>query len=102
MVLAAHPPYLDKEFYLWSDAGEQGYSAVLQKENGEGTRHPIAYASRPINCAEMKYALAELEVAALVYALEYFQVYLLYNKVTVYTDNQALVSSFIPYLKSSY
>ena len=34
------------------------------------------------------------------FALEHFQVYLLGNKVTVYTDHQALVSSFIPYLKS--
>ena len=39
-------------------------------------------------------------MAALVFALEHFLVYLLGNKVTVYTDHQALVSSFIPYLKS--
>ena len=44
--------------------------------------------------------LTELEVAALVYALEHFQIYLLENKVTVYVDHQALVSSFLPYLKS--
>ena len=42
----------------------------------------------------------ELEVAALLYALEHFKVYLLSSKVTVYTDHQTLVLSFIPYLKS--
>ena len=34
------------------------------------------------------------------FALEHFQVYLLGNKVTVFTDHQALVSAYIPYLKS--
>ena len=36
----------------------------------------------------------------MIFALEHFQVYLLGSKVTVFTDHQALVSSFLPYLKS--
>ena len=95
-----HPPNLEKDFFLWTDASEQGFGAVLEQEDENGIRHPVAYASRPTNSAEMKYAPTELEVAALVYSLEHFQVYLLGNRVTVYTDHQALVSSFIPYLKS--
>ena len=83
-----HPPNLDKEFYLWTDASEQGFGVVLEQENEGGIRHPIAYASRPTNSAEMKYAPTELEVAALVFALEHFGVYLLGNRVTVYTDLQ--------------
>ena len=35
-----------------------------------------------------------------VFTLEHFQVYLLGGKVTVFTDHQALVSAYIPYLKS--
>ena len=42
----------------------------------------------------------ELEVAALVFAVEHFEVYLLGNKVTVFTDHQALVSPFIYHLQS--
>ena len=72
----------------------------MEQEDDEGRRHPIAYASRATNSAEQKYAPTELEVAALVFALEHFQVYLLGNKVTVFTDHQALVSAYIPYLKS--
>ena len=49
---------------------------------------------------EMKYVPTELEVATLVYAVEHFQVYHLGNKVTIYMDHQALVSSFLLYLKS--
>ena len=95
-----HPPNMDKEFFLWTDASAKGFGAVLEQEGTEGVRHPIAYASRATNSAEQKYAPTELEVAALIFALEHFQVYLLGSKVTVFTDHQALVSSFLPYLKS--
>lgn len=74
----------------------------MEQEDEDGLRHPIAYASWATNKAERKYAPTELEVAALIFALEHFYVYLLGSKVTVYTDHQALVSAFIfiPYLKS--
>ena len=58
----------------------------------------MAYASKPTNNAEVKNVSTELEIAALDYALGHCQVYLLGEKVTVYTDHQALVLSFIPYL----
>ena len=73
---------------------------MLEQAVEEDCRHPIAYASRATNDVKQKYVPTELEVAALVFAFEHFQVCLLGNKVTVYTDHQALVSSFIPYPKS--
>ena len=45
-------------------------------------------------------APTELEVAALVYAVEHFEVYLLGNEFTVYTDHQSLVSAYITHMKS--
>ena len=77
-----HPPDLTKPFQLWTDASKKGFGAVLEQTVEEGCRHPIAYASRATNDAEQKCAPTELEVAALVFALEHFQVYLLGNKVT--------------------
>ena len=94
------PPDLDRPFILWTDASEKEFGAVLEQESEDGQRHPIAYASRATNGAERKYAPTELEVATLVFALEHFRVYLLGNQVKAYTDYQALVSAFIPYLKS--
>ena len=76
------------------------FGTVLEQEDDDGKQHPIAYVSRATNTAEQKYAPTELEIAALVFALEYYQVYLLGSKVTVFTDHQALVSAYIPYLKS--
>ena len=94
------PPDWEKEFFLWTDASLLGFGAVLEQETTEGKRAPIAYASRATTSAEKKYGVTELEVAALVYALEHFEVYLLGNNVAVFTDHKALVQSYIPYLKS--
>ena len=48
----------------------------------------------------MKYAPTQLEVAAIVFAAEHFEVYLLGNVFTVFTDHQVLVSAFLVHLKS--
>ena len=93
------PPDLSKEFFLWTDASARGFGAVLEQKDDSGQPHPVAYASRQTNPAESKYAPTELEVAALIFGVEYFEVYLLGHQVTVYTDHQALVSAFISQLK---
>jgi len=72
---------------------------VLEQLGDDGQRHPIAYANRQTNNAEQKYAPTQLEVAALVYPVEHFEVYLLRQPFTVYTDHQPLVSTFIVHLK---
>ena len=95
-----HPPDLTKPFYLWVDASIAGFGAVLEQETGKGRTAPVAFASRPTSSAEQKFAATELEVAGLVFTLEHFEIYVLGNQVTVYTDHQALVKSYLPYLKS--
>ena len=94
------PPDLDRHFYVWSDASLEGFGAVLEQLDNEGLRHPITYTSRQTNTAEKKYTPTELEVAALIFAVEHFEVYLLGKPCTVYTDHQALVSAFLVHLKS--
>jgi len=54
-----HPPDLDKEFYLWTDASVKGFGAVLEQKDEDGTSHPVAYASRVTNTAEQRYAPTE-------------------------------------------
>ena len=91
---------MTRPFFVWTDASIVGFGAVLEQLDEQNQRHPIAFASRQTNPAERKYAPTELEVAALIFAVEYFEVYLLGNQFTVYTDHQALVSAFIVHLKS--
>ena len=47
-----HPPDTEKEFFLWTNASEKGFGAVLEQENSGGMRHLIAYASGATNTAE--------------------------------------------------
>ena len=79
-----HPPDLSKPFFLWTDASGKGFGVLLEEEGEDNKRYPIAYTSRQINQAEAKYAPTELEVAALVYVVEHFEVYLLGNSFTMY------------------
>ena len=95
-----YPPDLTRDFYLWTDASGLGFGAVLEQVREDRCRHPVAYVSRKTNIAEAKYAPTKLEVAALVYPVTHFEIYLLGNNFMVYTDHQALVSAFIPHMKS--
>jgi len=85
---------------LWTDASEAGFGAILEQGGEDQLRHPIGYASRQTNDEEKKYGPTQLEVAALTFGVEHFEVYLLGNKVTIFTDHQALVSAFLTHLKS--
>ena len=95
-----YPPDLTRDFFLWTDASRVGFGAVLEQVREDGCCHPVAYASRQTSAAEAKYAPTELKVAALVYAVTHFEVYLLGNSFTAYTDHQALASGFILHMKS--
>ena len=92
-------PDLDKEFFLWVDACEDGFGAILEQVGDDNLRHPVAYASRATNDAEKKYPPTKLEMAAIVFALNHFEVYLLGHKITVFTDHQALVTGYMSYLR---
>ena len=94
------PPDLSKHFYLWTDASYKGFGAVLEQCGDDGKRYPVTYASCQTNAAKAKYTPTELEVAALVYVVEHFEVYILGNQTTVFTDHQALVSAFLSHMKN--
>ena len=65
----------------------------------DNLQHPVAYASRATNDAEKKYPPTKLEMVAIVFAFNHFEVYLLGHKITVFTDHQALVIGYMSYLR---
>ena len=93
------PPDLYKEFFLWVDACEDGFGAILEQVGNDNLQHPVAYVSRATNDAEKKYPPTKLEMAAIVFVLNHFEVYLLGHKITVFTDHQALVTGYMSYLR---
>ena len=80
------------EFILETDASKIGLGAVLSQMQGDGTIHPVAYASRATNQPEKNYGISELETLALVWAVRYFRQYILGHHCTVYTDHAACLS----------
>ncbi|XP_019266540.1 PREDICTED: uncharacterized protein LOC109243973 [Nicotiana attenuata] len=52
--------------------------------------HPVYYARKTLNGAQINYTVTEQELLAIVYAFEKFRAYLLGSKVIVYTNHGAL------------
>ena len=77
------------------DASHTGLGAVLEQQYPEGW-FPIAYASRFLNEAEMKYSTNELELLSVVWATNHFKYYLLGSKFELITDHTALLSALKP------
>ena len=82
----------DTGFILETDASYVGLGVVLSQEQENGEVHPIAYASRSLDCHEKNYGISELETLGLVWAVRYFRAYLLGHPCTVYTDHAACLS----------
>ena len=64
---------------------------------------PIAFASRFLNSAEIKYSTNELELLAIVWSCEHFRTYLLGKRFVILTDHKAIISALNEtYGKKSY
>ena len=88
----SHPCFgPDEEFVLETDASGVGLGAILSQIQ-EGQLHPIAYASRTLDCHERNYGISELETLGLIWAVKHFRPYILGHHTTVYTDHAACTS----------
>ncbi|KAL4324499.1 hypothetical protein GQ457_11G024100 [Hibiscus cannabinus] len=81
-------------FELMCDASDYAVGAVLGQRKGK-IFHPIYYASKTLNDAQVNYTTTEKEPFAVIFAFDKFRSYLIGAKVTVYTDH-----SVIKYLMS--
>ncbi|XP_064464259.1 uncharacterized protein LOC135375498 [Ornithodoros turicata] len=74
-----------------TDASSYGLGAVLQQMQGNMYR-TVAFASRTLSSQERKYAVAEREALACLWACEHWHVYLWGRPFLIRTDHQALVT----------
>jgi len=88
-VLALFDPNLDT--VVSSDASFFGLGAVLLQKQSNGTRRPVAYASRTMTSTEQRYAQIEKEALALTWACEQFANYLVGSTFLSETDHKPLV-----------
>ena len=74
-----------------ADASAYGLGAVLLQQQDDEKWRPVAFASRTMNEAELRYAQIEKEALALTWALEKFSEYVLGKVVCLETDHKPLI-----------
>ena len=75
---------------ITTDASTKALGATLCQEQPDGKLKPIGFASRFLSDTEKKYVINELELLAVVWGLEHFQLYIYGKLIKLLTDHQAL------------
>ena len=75
---------------MFSFASEHTIAAVLLQKNDQGYEHPIAFLSKPLRDATLNYNIMEKQALALVKAIKYFRVYILYSHIIAYVPNSVV------------
>jgi hypothetical protein len=79
-------PDFDKIFILQTDASALGFGAVLSQAVEKGDK-PIAYASKRATPTQANYGSTQLEIHAVIWAIEHFKHYLLGAPFQLVTDH---------------
>ena len=84
-----NPDYI-KEFHIFSFASKDTITAILLQENEEGSEHPVAFFSKNLRDAELRYDIIEKKAYALIKSLKAFRVYILHLKIVAYVPSTAI------------
>ena len=87
-----HHFYVNLKTRVECDASQLGLGASVEQDHGR-TWKTVAFASRFLNIAELKYSTNELELLGLVWALNHFMNYLLVKQFSILTDHKALIGA---------
>jgi ribonuclease HI len=83
-------PDYSRDFLIFSFASPDTVAAVLLQANDSGLEQPIAYFSRALRDAEVRYDAMEKQAYALVKALKAFRTYILQSRVIAYVPSAAV------------
>ena len=80
-------PMFDRDFIIFSFASKHTIAIVLLQKDDQGCEKPIAFFSKALRDAPLKYKIIEKQVFALVKVIKDFRVYILYSHVIAYVSN---------------
>lgn len=80
-------PNYSKPFSLFSFASYHTVATILLQLDGEGHEHPIAFYSKSLQVAELKYEIMEKQTYALVKVVKAFRPYLLSARIIAYVPH---------------
>jgi hypothetical protein len=83
-------PDFTKDFILFSFASEHTIVGVLLQKDEQDFEKPIAYFSRTLRDAPLRYDIMEKQAYALVKALKEFRTYILHSHVIAYVPNNSV------------
>jgi hypothetical protein len=83
-------PDYSKDFMIFSFASFDTVAAVLLQKNDQGQEQPIAFFSKALRDAELRYEIMEKQAYALVKALKAFRVYVLHSKIIAYVPSTSV------------
>ena len=83
-------PDFERQFVVTTDASDAAVGAILEQDFGNGLQ-PVAFASRKLNGAEMRYSAYERELLGIVWALAQWKHYFRgLHSVVIQTDHAPL------------
>ena len=83
-------PYFERQFVVTIDASDAAVGAILEQDFGNGLQ-PVAFASRKLNNAEMRYSAYERELLGIVWAIAQWKHYFRgLHSVIIQTDHAPL------------
>ena len=77
----------EKDFKIYSFALEHIVAGVLLQKNEEGFEKPIAFYSKTLRGAPLRYNIMENQAFALIMALKHFRVYILHSHIVSYVPS---------------
>ena len=80
-------PKFDRDFTIFSFASKHTIAIVLLQKDDQGCEKPIAFFSKALRDAPIKYPIMEKQAYALVKAIKDFRVYILYSHIRAYVPS---------------
>ncbi|EER11350.1 retrovirus polyprotein, putative, partial [Perkinsus marinus ATCC 50983] len=84
-----HPDFT-KPFIVQADGSSHGLGAALCQVDDNGVERPIKFASRALSSAESKWSTEQVELLAVLWAVEHWHYYLYGRRFTIVTDHDNL------------